>query len=150
MTNLFQELQQAGLADAPGEAVFAHEGVLDSAALRLKLGAWSVPLDGPGLTETDLARLQAAAHPAPFGWGEQTMFDKAVRDSWEIDAVEFDPGQQDLIKHHAMGLILVDHLVDLFSGTLCIRGKMAFDSSHLPSPLAYNKRGLLSCNADTA
>lgn len=40
------------------------------------------------LSEDDAHALVQAAHPAPFGKGTETVVDKSVRKTWEIDAAK--------------------------------------------------------------
>lgn len=82
MSDLYSALKRAGLATKLSDTVFAAGGQIARNALQVYLGdsAQALQFDEPGL-----AQVQAAAHLAPFGWGEQTMQDTAVRDTWEVN-----------------------------------------------------------------
>ncbi|KAK8214012.1 hypothetical protein IWZ01DRAFT_223056 [Phyllosticta capitalensis] len=41
------------------------------------------------LVPEDVPKLTGAAHPSPFGQGDQTIVDPSVRSSWELDANQF-------------------------------------------------------------
>ena len=49
----------------------------------------SVDIDGVGLLELPVSaaqvrRLRSIARPARYGWGEKTLVDSRVRDTWEL------------------------------------------------------------------
>lgn len=71
------------------------------------------------LTPQTAERLVAAAEPAPFGRGEETLYDPTVRDAWQIpgDAIDiYWP-----IWNHHLADVLADFHDDLGlpDGTLC-------------------------------
>lgn len=82
MSDLYSALKRAGLATKLSETVFAAGGQMAQNALQVYLGDSAQALQ---FDELGLAQVQAAAHLAPFGWGEQTMQDTAVRDTWEVN-----------------------------------------------------------------
>lgn len=79
----------------------------DSASFRLAANSLAVHVKGLGnvslpITETTAARLISLAKPAHFGYGENTLHDVSVRDTWEItpDQVTLggDTWEQDLTR----------------------------------------------------
>lgn len=82
MSDLYSALKRAGLATKLSETVFAAGGQMAQNALQVYLGDSAQALQ---FDESGLAQVPAAAHLAPFGWGEQTMQDTAVRDTWEVN-----------------------------------------------------------------
>lgn len=87
---LRDDLEAALSADFAFTGKFAHSSVLAGAP------SPCIHVDGMGLvplplSPTDAQTLRAHAKQAPFGHGDQTVIDTAVRNTWEIpgDAVTF-------------------------------------------------------------
>lgn len=62
----------------------------DSASIRLPADALALTVDGIGRVTTPIRapharQLIEAARPAQYGHGEQTLSDRSVRDTWEIE-----------------------------------------------------------------
>ncbi|KAJ7146564.1 hypothetical protein C8R44DRAFT_757779 [Mycena epipterygia] len=85
-----EDLEAALGADFAFTGKYAHHSVLDAAPLP-GLSVEGMGLVGLPLNPRDAELLRSHTQQAPFGHGDRTVVDRAVRDTWEVaaDAVKF-------------------------------------------------------------
>ncbi|ETS04714.1 hypothetical protein M419DRAFT_73614 [Trichoderma reesei RUT C-30] len=76
-----------GIVSSGDFAVSRRYQTFASPGLRIAGSEAVIPLP---LTDRDAETIQGACREAPFGRGDQTLVDKSVRKTWELDATQFE------------------------------------------------------------